>query len=74
MQEKLKSLYKKVSKLESLASDIKRDIDRIYNSKPSDNNDLKKICPNGCTYSRTMNQKYPRTCLVCGNIESKPNL
>ena len=42
MDKELMNVYKKISKLESLISDIKRDMDRIktINSKPSDNNDF----------------------------------
>ena len=36
---------------------------------PSQSSD--KPCPNGCSYSRSMNQKYPRKCMVCGTVEKE---
>lgn len=30
----------------------------------------KEKCPCGCTYSKQMNQPYPRACIDCGTIET----
>lgn len=30
-----------------------------------------KACPKGCSYSRRMDQPYPRACMVCGKPEKK---
>lgn len=39
---------------------------KVSSAKASD-----KPCPNGCMYSRSMNQKYPRKCIICGAIEKQ---
>jgi len=32
-----------------------------------------KKCENGCAYSRSMFQVYPRTCIRCGRVEETVN-